>query len=287
VIRLLSIDGSFLAYSRFKAGGLIRYFLDRLLDLRAIHRPLVTAVAWDHPGGSGWRKTIHAEYKGDRPPKDPRYFKELAELKEGLPSFGVVQFESEAGEADDILATLVRTRPGPHLIYTADKDMLQLIRPGVMMLKAGAGRAPDMELHAGNLADIPIKMGSTEVRLDARGWRDLLTLAGDPVDKIPGIPKIGPGRALSLLQACPDLVDLVLSGRESLAWERVSAISAGLGKHLERVARARTLLDTTRQLIELRTLNLGDDETIPGQPDKRAAILWLERRGLGAMAERL
>ena len=261
--RALHVDGSFLAYSRFKAGGadaMSMRFREQLDRLRLAHDPGVIIVAWDSLSGTLWRRQILAAYKAGRVQKEADYNIELEQLRRRLREDGVVQASSPRGEADDVIATLVRTTPGPHIIYSADKDLLQLVEPGVTMIKAAAGRraGSDTVVTAADLASdqFHIRIGATHISgLDARGWGDLLALAGDTADNIPGVLGIGPGRALRLLRACPELVDLVLAERGLEAQAAIAARDPTLVKYVIRCIEHRRDLELGKALVTLRTLD--------------------------------
>ena len=105
---------------------------------------------------------------------------------------GIPEYSSDRFEADDILgsmASMMATEGHPVTIITSDKDLTQL-------LKSKHDRWWD---YARN---IQLDHDGVEQRFGVRPEQiaDLLALAGDTVDNIPGIPGIGPKTAAGLLQ---------------------------------------------------------------------------------------
>lgn len=271
----LLIDGSFLARSRYEAGGLAGGFLAVLQRLEATHWPERVVVAWDSSTSRTRRKGLHEGYKAKRAAPPDEYLAQLAEMKAALPHFGVEQVESPEGEADDVWHDLAAdARHWPLLAYTADKDWMQEINIGVSVLRAGCGGNPDVLLTAENLSAV--------TGLTAKGWLDFLTLAGDSVDGVPGVPGIGPGRARALLEACPGLVRMVQMSLVDEARSEVLAADASLATWLERVIRNRDKLLLTRELVRLYKVPL---EWTPAALDPDRARLWLLQRDLGYLAD--
>lgn len=265
--RIMAIDGHSLTRPTWEASGAVAGpFLSRLFKLQEAHQPAVTAVAWDHSGSRDLRRAIAPSYKAGRAAWPEGFGEALADLQQALRWWGVWQYTC-AGEADDALATLARTRPGPILLVSGDKDLVQLVGPGVDLLRGGE------LIRAGDQVDgIPVER-----------WLDYQTLRGDPVDGVPGVKGIGPTKAKALLEASPGVVALLLQGREdanAVAMSRVAGAAPALGKVMAVAIADIDNLMITRRLVELQTLEL---EVIEPQADPDAAAAWLTERGLGWM----
>lgn len=259
--RNLIIDGSWLAYSRFCVGSLPGGFLCELARLRNGYSPGVIFVAWDHPSGSGNRKNIHPEYKSGRRKKDG-YFETLKDLQHGLSLIWVNQVQSEHGEADDVIATIARTYPGPTLIHTADKDLLQLVSDSVHVLR------PTGEIITPyNISD--------RTGLTAREWKSYLTLAGDPCDRIPGAKGIGEKLAKTMLSACPMIIEFLKKEEFDKIREEITENNISLLKYAERVIADVEGILVTESLVSLYDVEL---EFIDGSLDPQMARDWLNSR---------
>lgn len=240
--RILSIDGSYLARSRFEAGAMPGDILRAVVNLREEYKPKITMVAWDAPGGSV-RKEVSEAYKSNRHAAPEAYLDLLKEVRYLLNDFGVTQLEAKGYEGDDILFTITKTMPGPHLIWTADKDLLQAVAKDVSMLWYKRGNASPL-VTPENIVEL--------TGLNAREYGDMLTLAGDPVDGIPGLSRVGKERAKGIILACSDFVSLILGDQEDVARRRVMAQDARQVKYVEQAIAEKEQLRISRELTRLR-----------------------------------
>ncbi len=157
--------------------------------------PDYIAVAWDIKGTStSKRLEIYPDYKAGRtkPPED--FYAQLPALREVLDAFNWPLYEIDAYEADDIIGTFARAAGEQEIetcIVSGDYDMLQLIAPltSVYITKKGG-----MDLTKYDAAAFTEKYG---VRVDQ--FVDYKALVGDTSDNIPGVRKIGPKTAATLL----------------------------------------------------------------------------------------
>jgi DNA polymerase-1 len=151
----------------------------------------------------GYRKQIYPAYKSSRPKPAEEILVQLSYLPKLLPALGIPMVEAPGYEADDLIAGLAR-REREHgdeiIILSSDKDLGQLVQPGVVMrvFEKGMSRTKDLDS-----AGIREKMGvPPESVIDYQG------LAGDKIDDIPGVPGIGEKTAAALLADHPHLEDI-------------------------------------------------------------------------------
>jgi DNA polymerase-1 len=260
--RILSIDASGVAHrcwfgasDRDKAP---EYFIKRLQSLQLDYCPELTYVVWDKPGGSDARKALLPAYKSKRPDKSEGYLDAVEAIRERLGNQDCHQVWGD-GEADDVLAAICHWQ-GPHLIASADKDLIQLIRPGgpqgkrrVDMLKLGTNKyTGDKLLTYKNLAETSIKFNTIEVTgLEPADWTDLLSLAGDTSDGIPGIKGIGARGAFDLIRACPGVVERLLIRDDDGVSRIVAAEDARLMTLVRKCIKRRDELRVSRELVRL------------------------------------
>ena len=164
-------------------------FMRLLMNLLRDHDPAHVAVVFDPKGGS-FRNQLFEAYKANRqePPDDLK--PQFALCREATVALGVPALEVSGFEADDVIGTLAKrwTADGrPCVIVTADKDMMQLVGDGIS-LHDGKDRAIGR-------AEVIERFGVPPERVI-----DLLGLAGDSSDNIPGVPGIGEKTAALLLQ---------------------------------------------------------------------------------------
>ncbi len=162
------------------------------------------AVVFDH-SSTTFRNALYADYKANRPepPEDLR--PQFPLTREATRAFNVACLETEGYEADDIIAALscrAVEAGGSCTIISSDKDLMQLIRPGVDMFDPMKSRAigPD---------EVMEKFGVGPDRVI-----DVQSLAGDSVDNVPGAPGIGLKTAALLINEYGDLDSLLARAHE-------------------------------------------------------------------------
>src|SRR5262249_39010946 len=106
----------------------------------------------------------------------------------------------EGVEADDVIGTLAKRAKAAGIdttISTSDKDLAQLVEPGITIVNTMSNETLD---EAGVLAKFGVR---------ANQILDLLTLTGDAVDNVPGVDKVGPKTAAKWLGEYGTLDELV------------------------------------------------------------------------------
>jgi len=199
--KIYLIDGHSYAYRAFHAirhltdsSGLalnaVYGFTRMLLKLIKNERPDYIAVAFDTPGKT-FRHEMYDLYKANRAEQPEEMRHQIPLIKEVVAAFNIPIFELGDFEADDVLATLATKAESEGIdavIVTGDKDMLQLVSDNVKVLNP----------HKENSL-IDSKAVKSRFGVEPQQMRDLLAMAGDPSDNVPGIPGIGPKTAASLL----------------------------------------------------------------------------------------
>lgn len=183
----------------------------------------------------GWRYRLYPDYKAGRDPMP-------ADLDEGMEGFqqsflecGVSSFAREGEEADDVIATLaskVAAREGHALILSTDKVFMQLIDEFITLHDHFNDRDLDSEYV----------MKRFGVR--AEQFADLLALAGDKTNNIPGVPSVGPKRASRLLNQVGTL-DAVLAVAHTIPGKAGEAIY----RHKDKALLSRTLVTLKKDLV--------------------------------------
>jgi len=160
--------------------------LRRLID---DGKPDYFAVVFDAPGKT-FRDEWYPEYKANRSPMPEALVAQIAPLHELIRVHGWPILMVEGVEADDVIGTLARQAEQngiDTLISTGDKDLAQLITPRVTLVNTMSNELLDMNTVVDKFA----------VRADQ--LLDYLTLTGDAVDNVPGVPKVGPKTAAKWL----------------------------------------------------------------------------------------
>ena len=242
-------------------------FMAFVWQLLSRERPLYVGFAFDESKSNGYRHEIYPAYKANRDPAPESLKYQFALCREFIRALGIAEFGSPRFEADDLIgswAQAMRLQGHPIHIITKDKDLAQLVQEGDLWWEYGQ----DIQLDC---RGIEKKFG---VRPDQIA--DLLAIAGDKVDNIPGVPGIGMVTAAKLLQKFNDIDHLLAS---------VSRI--GQSK-LRGARRIQQLIETHQESIKLArrlTVIQCGDEVRAGTRD----LLWrsLDQQKLSAFLIKL
>jgi DNA polymerase I len=138
-----------------------------------------------------FREQAFAAYKANRPETPPELTEQIPQVRRLLDALRVPVLEYAGFEADDVIGTVARRAAAEGVevvIVSADKDMAQLIGPGISMFNPSKDELMDA-------AAVEAKMGVAPAQV-----ADLLALKGDAVDNIPGAPGIGDKGAQDLIR---------------------------------------------------------------------------------------
>lgn len=172
--------------------GFCYSFLTQLTAAVKKLKPAAVIVCWE--GGYGGREKIWAGYKEARTGSSDSVQEQRRELQGLLPHLGVEQAKCSGYEADDVIASLANTLPSPIVIFSNDKDFLQLVSDRVSVYQR-----PRM---AGAKKRELITPGNFEA---CTGYRDskLYAMAqfalGDAVDGVPKVRGMTPVKVHSYL----------------------------------------------------------------------------------------
>lgn len=166
------------------------------------YQPAHVAIALDSHGPTFRHRMVHPRdpewrYKAGRDPKPSDFFAVSATCTELAELHAIPALWAEGFEADDVIATVTRkARAAGYRVWicAADKDLHGLtesslrgeIEVGVWDNVTGEVRGP---------ADVEEKFGVTPAQV-----ADLLAIAGDSGDAVPGVPGVGMGFATALLR---------------------------------------------------------------------------------------
>jgi DNA polymerase-1 len=179
--------------------GAVYGFASFLLKLIADERPTHLGVAFDRNLNGSFRNDEYPAYKAQREEPPAELVAQIGPCLEMAAALGAATFIDDRYEADDLIGTLcARLAPKGHgaVIVTSDKDLAQLVTDRVTLLDFAKGERYDA-------AAVREKFG---VRPDQ--ITDLLALAGDPVDNIPGVSGIGRKTAAEILAVFDHLEDV-------------------------------------------------------------------------------
>jgi len=221
-----------------------------ILSLLADFKPEQIVVAFDTKG-PGFRHDIYPDYKANRPPAPEDLVPQFALIREATDAFGLHRVEAAGWEADDLIATAATKalENGQEVVViSADKDLMQLIRPGVRMLDPMKQRWIDDEYVREKFGCRPDQV----VEIQA--------LAGDSSDNVPGVHGIGVKTAALLLEEYGTLEGILAAANE------LDDKGKPLIKQTKRRERLQEHADMARVSLELVTLR--DDGPLEYDNDK-------------------
>lgn len=214
---LLLVDGSSYLYRAFHAlpdlrnrnnepTGAIYGVLNMLRRLHKDYPADYSACIFDAKGKT-FRDELYPEYKSNRPPMPNDLVAQLKPLYECISAMGWPMLIIEGVEADDVIGTLVKQAEPKNvrcIISTGDKDIAQLVKPGVTLVNTMTNEILDE-------AGVCAKFGVPPDRI-----LDYLALVGDATDNIPGVEKVGPKTAVKWLAQYGSLDNLIAQDRKSV-----------------------------------------------------------------------
>jgi DNA polymerase-1 len=199
--RFFIIDGNSYIYRAFYAirnlststgfpSNAVFGFANMLLKVIKEQNPDLLAIAFD-PKGPTRRHAEFKEYKAHRPPMPRDLVPQIPYIHKLVEAFRIPVFIRDGQEADDVIATLTLKGVGAGLeviIVTGDKDILQLVRPGVSVYDS-------LKEVTYGPAEVVERFG-----VPAEMVVEIMGLMGDAADNIPGVPGIGEKTARALIK---------------------------------------------------------------------------------------
>jgi DNA polymerase-1 len=201
--RLLIVDGHAYAYRAFyairllssptgQATNAIYGFIRMLAKARERVSPTHALVVWDG-GLAPERLTLLPQYKAQRSEMPGDLRQQLDPIVAYLRAANVYSYLKEDCEADDCIAAVARraAKEGVEVVVaSSDKDFMQLVSPKIKLLNA----------HDTGDALCGVEEVKRKTGVEPTQIVDWLSLIGDTVDNIPGVPGVGPKTAANLLR---------------------------------------------------------------------------------------
>jgi DNA polymerase I len=244
-------------------------FTNMLAQFLKDHSGTHIAVIFD-AGRYTFRNRLYEAYKAHRPPAPEDLIPQFALVREATEAFGVPAIELPDWEADDLIAAYAQAMTaagGQATIVSSDKDLMQLIRPGVSMMDP-------LKKKPIGLAEVMEKFGVAPEKMI-----EVQAMIGDSTDNIPGVPGIGPKGAAALVNEYGSL-EAVLAAAESM---KPSKRRDSLIEHAEKAR-------LSYELVRLRAdapLPLPIEALVTKQPDRDALSAWLAAQGFRSTIARL
>jgi DNA polymerase-1 len=257
--KLILVDGSsylFRAYhvmkdfsnARGEPTGAIYGVINMLKRLQKDFPDDHIAVVFDAKGKT-FRNDMYPEYKANRPPMEEELRVQIEPIHTIVKAMGFPLLCVSGVEADDVIGTLSQQASEQGLetvISTSDKDMAQLVNDHVTLINTMTETAMDRD-------GVVEKFG-----VPPEGIIDYLTLIGDKVDNVPGVPKVGPKTAAKWLTEYGSLENIM---------EHADEFKGKVGEYLRD---SLDQLPLSKQLVTIKRdveLDVTPDNLIMGKPD--------------------
>ena len=276
---ILLVDGSTYLFRAFFAmpdlstaagepTGAIRGIIMMIDKLVASYPTSPVAVVFD-PKGDTFRNELYPEYKANRPPMPDELRAQIEPIHEIVRAMGLALIIREGVEADDVIGTFARMateHSRETIISTSDKDMAQLVNEHVTVVDSMSGKVLDP-------AGVRDKFGVEPGQII-----DYLSLTGDTVDNIPGVPSVGPKTAAKWLGQYGTVENLM---------ENASDIGGKVG---EKLRESLVVIPLSKDLATIRTeldLGMALDDLVPKPPDTEKLREIYKRLEFRVLLERL
>lgn len=257
--RLVLVDGSSYLFRAFHAlpaltnsknvpTGAVHGVVSMLKRLVDDYAPARLGVIFD-PKGKTIRNDWYPEYKANRPSMPDELREQIQPLFEIIEALGYPLVVIDGYEADDVIGTLARIAAASEMevvISTGDKDMAQLVNDHISLINTMNNAVLDRD-------GVFDKFGVTPEQII-----DYLTLMGDKVDNVPGVPKVGPKTAAKWLAEYGTLENLVANADK---------IKGKIGENLRDALDDLPLSKKLVTIVDDVSLDFSLDELAPREPD--------------------
>lgn len=203
--------------------GAVYGFVNTLMSIIKEFSPDYIGAAFDVKRSSLKRSEIYKDYKAQRESAPEDLIVQIPRIEELLDCYNINRFKMEGYEADDILGTLAKNISNHEVevyVITGDKDLAQILDENINIALLGKGEGGDKFKIIRTEEDVVEYLGVPSKKIP-----DLFGLIGDSSDGIPGVRKIGPKKAIPMLEKYKTLEGI---------YENIDALTeiSGIGKSL-------------------------------------------------------
>lgn len=244
-------------------------FFDFTLRFLNEVRPRQVVFTFDESLETSFRNEIYPAYKANRDPAPEDLKRQFAHCQRLIEALGVSGVSSSRYEADDLIGTLasMASRNGqPVVIVSGDKDLTQLLSENDVWWDYAKRRRLDAR-------DVFEWLGVTPKQVP-----DLLALAGDSSDNVPGVPGIGPVTAARLISHFGSMEN-VLQRVDELASLKGLRGTKRIGKLIREHAETARLFRKLTEICTTAPLPEGFHANV-GRPDPQAYDRLSEEMGM-------
>ena len=273
------IDGSSYLYRAFYAlpnlktssglnSGANHGFANMLNRIINEYSPKHLVMVFDAKG-KNFRHDIYNDYKANRNSMPAELSEQTGAIINLVEALGVMVIQEKGVEADDVIASIarqVKIKNSKTIISSGDKDLAQLVDDDTVLINNFDSKVLDPE-------GVKEKFGVKPSQIF-----DYLCLVGDTSDNIPGVPKVGPKTAVTLLDQYNDLDNII---------ENSSQLK---GKLKENIESSLETIELAKKLVALKDnlkLSLDQDQLKRGSADKTKLETIIKKYELKTLSEKL
>ncbi len=273
------IDGSSYLYRAFYAlpnlktstglnSGAIHGFANMLNRIISEYAPKYLLMIFDAKGKT-FRHEIYSEYKANRNSMPSELSEQTGAIIELVKAYGIKVIQESGVEADDVIASVakqIKIEKSQIIISSGDKDLAQLVCSDVVLMNNFDSKILDQD---GVIDKFGVKPNQIF---------DYLCLVGDTSDNIPGVPKVGPKTAATLLAKYENL-DNIIANSSDLK-----------GKLRENIESSIETIELAKKLVRLKddlTLSITPSELQERKIDEKKLQNIISKYELKSLSQKL
>ena len=273
------IDGSSYLYRAFYAlpnlktstglnSGAIHGFANMLNRIINEYKPKYLLMVFDAKG-KNFRHEIYDQYKANRGAMPNELSEQTGDIINLVEAYGIKVLQEKGVEADDVIASItkqIKINNTKTIISSGDKDLAQLVGDNVVLINNFDSKVLDYD-------GVVEKFGVKPSQIF-----DYLCLVGDTSDNIPGVPKVGPKTAATLLGRYESLDNIIANSGELK------------GKLRENIESSSATINLAKKLVALKEdlkLDIKSDELCNYHPNEKNLRTIIDKYELKALSEKL
>jgi len=273
------IDGSSYLYRAFYAlpnlktssglpSGAIHGFANMLNRIINEYKPKYLLMVFDAKG-TNFRHKIFKEYKANRNAMPSELSEQTGTIIDLVKAYGIQVIQQDGVEADDVIASAVKQikiNNAQIIISSGDKDLAQLVTKDVVLINSFDSKILDTK-------GVVEKFGVKPNQIF-----DYLCLVGDTSDNIPGVNKVGPKTAVTLLEKYKNLSGILKN------------INDLKGKLRENLESSTETIELAKKLIALKDdirINVNENDLTIRPVNEESLQIIIDKYELKALSKKL
>ncbi len=260
--------------------GAVYGFTNTLLSIINEFSPDYIGAAQDVRRAELKRSEMYSDYKNNREAMPEDLLVQMGRIEEVLDCFGIERFKIAGYEADDVMGTLSRkfAKDGFEvIIITGDKDLTQLLNENIKIALLGKGDGGGFKILS-TREDVKEHLGVYPEMIP-----DLFGLIGDSSDGIPGVRKVGPKKAIPMLEKYGNL-EGIYENVDSL--KEISGIGPSLINNIKE-DRETAFLSRKLATIETEIPLEAEEEDLKYSIDNKKLLALFKELGFKALIKRM